>query len=167
VIADLGNLTLAREEGVPWMGLDATEAPLVTRDATTVDLYSLDWEAPQVEPGEPLLNAEQARPSMNAVSRALPIEFSPEALASICLRYGIRRLSAFGSVLRDDFSTGSDLDLLVEFQPGRTPGFAFFRLEGALSDLFGRRVDLNTKASLSPYFRERVLFEARDLYVAA
>jgi len=46
VVADLGGLTLAREEGAPWMGLDATDAPLVTRDATTVDLYALDWEAP-------------------------------------------------------------------------------------------------------------------------
>ena len=104
---------------------------------------------------------------MSAMSPALPIEFSRETLASICRRYDIRRLSAFGSVLREDFSPGSDLDLLVEFQPGRTPGLAFFRLERELSDLFGRRVDLNTRASLSPYFRDRVLFEARDLFVAA
>jgi hypothetical protein len=46
VIADLRGLTLATQEGVRWMGLDATDAPLVTRDATTVDLYALDWEAP-------------------------------------------------------------------------------------------------------------------------
>ena len=88
-------------------------------------------------------------------------------LAPVCLRYHVRRLSAFGSVLRSDFSPESDIDLIVEFQPGRTPGLAFFRLESELSALFGRRVDLNTKASLSPYFRDRVLFEARDLYVAA
>jgi predicted nucleotidyltransferase len=61
----------------------------------------------------------------------------------------------------------SDLDLLVEFAPGRTPGFGSFRLQEELTGLFGRRVDLNTRASLSPYFRDRVLFEARDLYVAA
>jgi predicted nucleotidyltransferase len=101
------------------------------------------------------------------MSPALPIEFSRESLASVCRRYDIRRLSAFGSVLRDDFSAHSDLDLLVEFEPGRTPGFAFFGLEAELAGLFGRRVDLNTRASLSPYFRDRVLFEARDLYVAA
>jgi len=104
---------------------------------------------------------------MSPMSRALPVEFSRETLDAICRRYGIRRLSVFGSALRDDFSPDSDLDLLVEFQPSRTPGFAFFRLEKELTDLFGRRVDLNTKASLSPYFRDRVLFEARDVYVAA
>ena len=97
----------------------------------------------------------------------LPVAFSTERLAEVCRRYGVKRLSAFGSVLRDDFSPESDLDLLVEFEQGRTPGFGFFRLQAELSDLFGRRVDLNTKASLSPYFRDKVLYEARDLYVAA
>jgi uncharacterized protein len=101
------------------------------------------------------------------MSRALPVEFSRETLDANCRRYGIRRLSVFGSALRDDFSADSDLDLLVEFQPSRTPGFAFFRLEKELTYLFGRRVDLNTKASLSPYFRDRVLFEAQEVYVAA
>jgi hypothetical protein len=96
-----------------------------------------------------------------------PVAFSREGLVIICKRYRVRRLSAFGSVLRDDFAGRSDVDLLVEFEPGHTPGFAFFRLEDELSELFGRRVDLNTRASLSPYFRDRVLYEARDLYVAA
>lgn len=97
----------------------------------------------------------------------LAIRFSEPELAALCLRHHVRRLSAFGSVLRSDFSPESDLDLIVEFDAGRTPGLAFFRLESELAELFGRRVDLNTKASLSPYFRDRVLFEARDLYVAA
>jgi uncharacterized protein len=97
----------------------------------------------------------------------LPLEFSRELLAAMCRRYGVRRLSAFGSVLRHDFGAGSDLDLLVEFEQGRTPGFGFFRLQEELGGLFGRRVDLNTRASLSPYFRDRVLYEARELYVAA
>ena len=57
--------------------------------------------------------------------------------------------------------------MLVEFDPGRTPGLAFFRLEEELSVLLGRRVDLNTRASLSRHFRDRVLFDARDVYVAA
>ena len=104
---------------------------------------------------------------MDAMSRGLPIEFSLDSLNAVCRRFGILRLSVFGSALRDDFRADSDLDLLVEFQPGRTPGFGFFRLEAELSVIFGRRVDLNTRASLSPYFRDRVLFEARDLYVAA
>ncbi len=104
---------------------------------------------------------------MDRMQEVIPIRFPETELTSVCLRYHVRRLSAFGSVLRSDFSSESDVDLIVEFEPGRTPGFAFFRLESELSALFGRRVDLNTKASLSPYFRDRVLFEARDLYVAA
>jgi hypothetical protein len=102
-----------------------------------------------------------------AVTADLPLRFDAAALESLCRSHHVRRLSAFGSVLRSDFSPASDVDLLVEFQPGRTPGLAFFRLEEELSELFGRRVDLNTQASLSPYFRDRVLYAARDLYVAA
>ncbi len=104
---------------------------------------------------------------MQGMGRDFPLAFSGEALTAICQRYGVRRLSAFGSVLRDDFEATSDLDLLVEFEPGRTPGFAFFRLELELAGLFSRRVDLNTRSSLSPYFRDRVLYDTRDLYVAA
>ncbi len=104
---------------------------------------------------------------MIGMQEGFPIRFSEPELAAICLRYRVRRLSAFGSVLRSDFSPESDIDLIVEFEEGRKPGLAFFRLEAELSVLFGRRVDLNTKASLSPYFRDRVLFAARDLYVAA
>jgi predicted nucleotidyltransferase len=104
---------------------------------------------------------------MTAMEQEFPVRFSTAELASVCIRHHVRRLAAFGSVLRSDFSPESDVDLIVEFQPGRTPGLAFFRLESELSALFGRRVDLNTKASLSPYFRDRVLFAARDLYVAA
>jgi predicted nucleotidyltransferase len=104
---------------------------------------------------------------MVPVGRDLPLTFSTDALAAICRRHAVSRLSAFGSVLRDDFRAESDIDLLVEFEAGRTPGFGFFSLQEELTRLFGRPVDLNTRASLSPYFRDRVLYEARDLYVAA
>lgn len=104
---------------------------------------------------------------MMPMARDLPLAFSSDALAVMCRRYGVSRLSAFGSVLREDFRADSDLDLLVEFEAGRTPGFGFFSLQEELARLFGRRVDLNTRASLSPHFRDRVLYEARDLYVAA
>ena len=97
----------------------------------------------------------------------LPIQYSPEALARVCRQYAVRRLAIFGSALRSDFGPSSDIDLLVEFQPQRTPGLGFFALQEDLVELFGRTVDLNTSASLSPYFRDRVLFEARELYVAA
>jgi predicted nucleotidyltransferase len=103
---------------------------------------------------------------MGDMDRDLPVDFSPDGLATICRRYRVRRLSAFGSVLRDDFTDGSDIDLLVEFEPGRTPGFAFFRLEDELTEPLppGRP---QHQSVLSPHFRDRVLYEARALYVAA
>lgn len=88
-------------------------------------------------------------------------------VGEFCRFHHIRRLALFGSVLRDDFGPESDVDLLVEFEPGHTPGFAFFSLESELSELFGRHVDLNTPAFLSKYFRDEVLQEAQVLYDAA
>ena len=90
-----------------------------------------------------------------------------EALAAFCRRHGIRRLAVFGSALRADFGPDSDIDVLVEFEPGRTPGLAFFAMQDDLSRMFGRTVDLHTPASLSRYFRDAVLTEAQDQYVAA
>jgi hypothetical protein len=84
-----------------------------------------------------------------------------------CRKHHLRRLALFGSVLRDDFGPESDVDVLVEFEPGHVPGFAFFDLQEELSAILGRRVDLHTPASLSRHFRERVLGEALDQYVAA
>jgi len=88
-------------------------------------------------------------------------------VAAFCHRHGIRRLAVFGSALRDDFGPHSDIDVLVEFEPGRTPGLAFFSMQDELSRLFNRVVDLHTPASLSRYFRDQVLSEAEDQYVAA
>jgi predicted nucleotidyltransferase len=79
----------------------------------------------------------------------------------------VRRLALFGSVLREDFGAESDLDVLVEFEPGHTPGFAFVRLQRELSDLLGIPVDLHTYRSLSRYFRDEVLEESRTLYERA
>jgi predicted nucleotidyltransferase len=90
-----------------------------------------------------------------------------EALAGFCRHHGIRRLAFFGSVLRDDFGPASDVDVLVEFLPGRTPGLVFFAMQEELSQILGRKVDLNTPGFLSRYFRDEVLAEAEDLYVAA
>ncbi|MCX6676839.1 MAG: tetratricopeptide repeat protein [Methanothrix sp.] len=72
-----------------------------------------------------------------------------------CRRHHIRRLSIFGSVLRDNFGPESDGDVLVEFEPGHTPGLSFFGMEEELSQIIGRKVDLNTSGFLSPYFRDR------------
>ena len=78
-------------------------------------------------------------------------------------------MALFGSVLREDFGPESDVDVLVEFQPGRTPGFlGLFDMEDELSRLLGsRKVDLRTPEDLSPYFREDVLRTAALLYAAA
>jgi len=90
------------------------------------------------------------------------------ALAGFCQRHHIRRLALFGSALRPaDFRPDSDLDVLVEFEPGHVPGFAFVALQDELSALLGRRVDLHTPASLSPHFRDAVLGEAEVLYAGA
>ncbi|WP_298630877.1 nucleotidyltransferase family protein [uncultured Thermus sp.] len=87
-----------------------------------------------------------------------------EALTQVCRRYGVRRLWVFGSFARGEADAESDLDLLVEFQPGKVPGLEFLALEKELSRLLGKRVDLHTPRSLSRYFREEVLKEARSLY---
>lgn len=90
-----------------------------------------------------------------------------ERIEEFCRRNHIRRLALFGSVLRDDFTPESDVDILVEFEPGETPGYAFFGMEEELSDILSRRVDLNTPNSLSKYFRDEVLAEAEEVYVQA
>jgi hypothetical protein len=90
------------------------------------------------------------------------------SLAEFCKARGIRRLALFGSVLRDDFSSNSDVDVLVEFEPGATPGlFRMARLERELSGFFdGRKVDLRTPEDLSRYFRDEVLQHAEVQYAA-
>ena len=81
-------------------------------------------------------------------------------MIAFCQRHHIRKLALFGSVLRDDFRPDSDVDVLVEFESGHVPGFAFFGMQDELSQLLGRRVDLNTPKFLSRYFRDRVLRQA-------
>jgi uncharacterized protein len=95
------------------------------------------------------------------------IEIPRERIAEFCRRHRIRKLSLFGSILRDDFRPESDIDVLVEFEPGATPGLAFFSFQDELSTIFGRKVDLHTPGFLSKYFRDEVLAEAEVQYVAA
>ena len=94
------------------------------------------------------------------------IAIDRKKVAEFCRRHHVRKLSLFGSVLRDDFVPGSDVDVLVEFEPGRTPGLRFFTMEEELSGLLGRKADLNTSGFLSRYFLEEVLREAEVVYVA-
>ena len=96
------------------------------------------------------------------------VHVSRDDLGALCRQHRIRRLSLFGSVLREDFSATSDVDVLVEFEAGvRVTFFSLARIEDALSELFGRRADVHVSRSLSPYLRERVLSHVRELYVAA
>ena len=87
-------------------------------------------------------------------------------LAEFCRRHHIRRLALFGSALREDFSEESDIDVLVEFEPGHTPGLqGMARLERELSHILGgRKVDLRTPEDLSRYFRDEVLRKAEVQY---
>lgn len=95
------------------------------------------------------------------------IHIDDEALRAFCAEHGVQRLALFGSVLGVRFAGGSDLDLLVEFEPGRTPGLlTIAAMEMQLEALVGRRVDLRTYAELSRYFRDQVVAEARPIYAA-
>lgn len=95
------------------------------------------------------------------------ITIDQDGIADFCRRHHIRRLSLFGSVLRDDFRPDSDVDVLVEFDPGHTPGLDFFSMEEELSRIMGRKVDLNTPGFLSPYLRDRIQRESEVQYVTA
>ena len=89
----------------------------------------------------------------------------PELWAEFCLQRHIRRLALFGSVLRDDFGPESDVDVLVEFEPGHTPGLALIEIQDELSALLGGRpVDLVTPKFLHPRIREQVLTEMQVQY---
>lgn len=94
------------------------------------------------------------------------IDLPQDEIADLCHRHHIRRLSLFGSVLRENFRPDSDLDVLVEFEPGHEPGFfGLVRMERELSELLGgRKVDLRTPEDLSRYFRDEVLAEAEVQY---
>lgn len=85
-------------------------------------------------------------------------------IASFCQKHHIKKLSLFGSALREESSPGSDLDVLVEFEEGHVPGLAFFAMERELSELLGKKVDLNTPGFLGRSFRNRVQGESRVFY---
>lgn len=95
------------------------------------------------------------------------IDIPTDKIAEFCRANRIRRLALFGSVLRDDFGPDSDVDVLVEFEPGTYVGLRFFGLEIELSEILGRKVDLNTPGFISDCFRNEVLAEAEVHYDAA
>ena len=93
------------------------------------------------------------------------IAINRERVAQFCQRHHIRKLALFGSVLRDDFRPDSDVDVLVEFEPGVSVGLIRLAgMERELSEILGRKVDLRTPADLSRYFREEVVRTAEVQY---
>jgi predicted nucleotidyltransferase len=99
--------------------------------------------------------------------RQLPFDYAQEGLDEVCRRHRIRRLRVFGSVLRDDFKPGSDVDVLVEFEPGTVVGFAIVDVQADLSEVFGgRKVDLVNPKYISRFIRDEVLATAEEIYAA-
>ena len=93
--------------------------------------------------------------------KTLPFDMPKDSISAFCKRNHIKRLSLFGSVLRNDFRLESDIDCLVEFDDEHVPGL--IRLAGMeieLSEILGRKVELRTPQDLSPYFREEVVSTA-------
>jgi predicted nucleotidyltransferase len=96
----------------------------------------------------------------------LPIAIPKEPLQDLCQRYHVQKLSLFGSVLRDDFGAESDVDFLVEFEKGKTPGYlGLAGMEIELTEMIGRKADVRTPNELSRYFRDRVVSGALPVYV--
>jgi len=96
------------------------------------------------------------------------VEIPRAAIACFCQQHHIRKICLFGSILLDDFGPESDIDMLVEFEPGHVPGLLRMAgLELELGRMLGRRVDLRTAAELSRRFRDEVLREAETQYEAA
>ncbi len=109
--------------------------------------------------------------TQDSVSKEVILErfkLSPEQIESFCRRHHIDRLALFGSVLREDFTTDSEIDVLVEFDPDHIPGLITLAgMEIELSELIGdHKADMRTPKELSRYFRDEVMEEAEALYVA-
>lgn len=98
---------------------------------------------------------------------ALAVEVDRERIAEFCRRWKITEFALFGSVLRDDFRPDSDVDVLVNFEPGHVPGLAFFDMEDELKAIFGRKVDVVTRGGLrNPFRRHEILKTKQVVYVA-
>ena len=95
------------------------------------------------------------------------IQVNRERVAQFCQRHRIRKLAVFGSVLRDDFRPDSDVDVLVEFEPGCRLGlFEVIRMQREFSAIIGREADFRTPEDLGRYMRRRVMSESEVLYAA-
>lgn len=95
------------------------------------------------------------------------INIDGEQVAEFCWRHNVKRLSLFGSVLRDDFRPDSGVDVLIEFAPGETPSLlALGGMQVELTEMLGREVDLKTPGFVWRYFRDAVMRNAEVQYAA-
>lgn len=103
---------------------------------------------------------------MTQTSR-IPIPY--KEIAAFCRKYHIRSLALFGSILREDFTPESDIDILIEFEEGKTPGFfTILTMEEELSDIFGgKKIDIRTPEDLSRHFRDDVINSCEVCYKAS
>lgn len=93
------------------------------------------------------------------------VTLDSQEIKTFCEAHHITKLSLFGSILTEQFNIDSDVDILVEFQPGHTPGFLqMAALEAELSAMLHRKVDLRTAAELSKYFRDDVIAQSEIQY---
>lgn len=98
------------------------------------------------------------------MSQAAQIAIDPAALRQFCQRHHITKLSLFGSVLRDDFTADSDVDVLYVFDPNHVPGWEIEDIEQELSEIISRKVDLVSEKYLNPRIREQVFRSAEVIY---
>jgi hypothetical protein len=105
--------------------------------------------------------------SMNQMLKLVDTQVDGASLAEVCRRYGVKELSLFGSAVRGEMHPESDIDIMVEFEPGARIGIIKFEsFVDELESLAGRRVDLVTKRGLKPWVRSQVLKDARVVYAA-
>lgn len=95
------------------------------------------------------------------------ISLSDEQIAEFCRAHHVKRMALFGSILRDDWGPGSDVDVLVEFEEGKAPGFGFVAIGRRLGELIGRPVDLSTFQGLDPRLKQDIYGTLRVVYDAA
>jgi len=160
--------------GVPNATLERLRArAAASRRSLNGELLMILDRAAAGDTGERVMPAFVREPAAPPFAEAMPGESTllanvdRAALADVCRRHHIRWLAVFGSHARGDARPDSDVDVVVDFAPGMTPGFGIVRIADALSPVLGdRRVDLVTRRGLAPRLRERILASARTLHAA-
>jgi len=125
-------------------------------------LYSANKNSPVYTELKNLMTGASQRLALSRAGRN--IDVPQKQLEAFCRKHHISKLAFYGSVMREDFSPDSDVDVLVDFETGHVPGLAFFAMQDELSKLLGRKVDLHTPGDLSSRFRDTVVREAEVRY---